>query len=115
MDVEDKVKFVFKDVKVDGVDFVKIVKEKIIVIDKKVEYKFDFVGIIFFKEVMLVVFKLDKNGVLDVVLMVDLIIYKISYYIIKVIDKIEKKFDWKFYKNCLKEVIFKDKISDRVF
>ncbi|HEO4202695.1 TPA: peptidylprolyl isomerase PrsA [Streptococcus agalactiae] len=115
LDAEDKAKSVLKDVKADGADFAKIAKEKTTATDKKVEYKFDSAGTTLPKEVMSAAFKLDKNGVSDVVSTVDSTTYKTSYYIIKVTDKTEKKSDWKFYKNRLKEVILKDKTSDRAF
>ncbi|HFU7299810.1 TPA: peptidylprolyl isomerase PrsA [Streptococcus agalactiae] len=115
LDAEDKAKSVLKDVKADGADFAKIAKEKTTATDKKVEYKFDSVGTTLPKEVMSAAFKLDKNGVSDVVSTVDSTTYKTSYYIIKVTDKTEKKSDWKSYKNRLKEVILKDKTSDRAF
>lgn len=115
LDAEDKAKSVLKDVKADGADFAKIAKEKTTATDKKVEYKFDSAGTSLPKEVMSAAFKLDKNGVSDVVSTVDSTTYKISYYIIKVTDKTEKKSDWKSYKNRLKEVILKDKTSDRAF
>lgn len=115
LDAEDKAKSVLKDVKADGADFAKIAKEKTTATDKKVEYKFDSAGTTLPKEVMSAAFKLDKNGVSDVVSTVDSITYKTSYYIIKVTDKTEKKSDWKSYKNRLKEVILKDKTSDRAF
>ncbi|HFU6822624.1 TPA: peptidylprolyl isomerase PrsA [Streptococcus agalactiae] len=115
LDAEDKAKSVLKDVKVDGADFAKIAKEKTTATDKKVEYKFDSAGTTLPKEVMSAAFKLDKNGVSDVVSTVDSTTYKTSYYIIKVTDKTEKKSDWKSYKNRLKEVILKDKTSDRAF
>ncbi|HEO3732995.1 TPA: peptidylprolyl isomerase PrsA [Streptococcus agalactiae] len=115
LDAEDKAKSVLKDVKADGADFAKIAKEKTTATDKKVEYKFDSAGTTLPKEVMSAAFKLDKNGVSDVVSTVDSTTYKTSYYIIKVTDKTEKKSDWKSYKNCLKEVILKDKTSDRAF
>lgn len=115
LDAEDKAKSVLKDVKADGADFAKIAKEKTTATDKKVEYKFDSAGTSLPKEVMSAAFKLDKNGVSDVVSTVDSTTYKTSYYIIKVTDKTEKKSDWKFYKNRLKEVILKDKTSDRAF
>ncbi|HEO0736813.1 TPA: peptidylprolyl isomerase PrsA [Streptococcus agalactiae] len=115
LDAEDKAKSVLKDVKADGADFAKIAKEKTTATDKKVEYKFDSAGTSLPKEVMSAAFKLDKNGVSDVVSTVDSTTYKTSYYIIKVTDKTEKKSDWKSYKNRLKEVIFKDKTSDRAF
>lgn len=115
LDAEDKAKSVLKDVKADGADFAKIAKEKTTATDKKVEYKFDSAGTTLPKEVMSAAFKLDKNGVSDVVSTVDSTTYKTSYYIIKVTDKTEKKSDWKSYKNRLKEVILKDKISDRAF
>ncbi|HEN7112306.1 TPA: peptidylprolyl isomerase PrsA [Streptococcus agalactiae] len=115
LDAEDKAKSVLKDVKADGADFAKIAKEKTTATDKKVEYKFDSAGTTLPKEVMSVAFKLDKNGVSDVVSTVDSTTYKTSYYIIKVTDKTEKKSDWKSYKNRLKEVILKDKTSDRAF
>ncbi|HFH7238383.1 TPA: peptidylprolyl isomerase PrsA [Streptococcus agalactiae] len=115
LDAEDKAKSVLKDVKADGADFAKIAKEKTTAIDKKVEYKFDSAGTTLPKEVMSAAFKLDKNGVSDVVSTVDSTTYKTSYYIIKVTDKTEKKSDWKSYKNRLKEVILKDKTSDRAF
>lgn len=115
LDAEDKAKSVLKDVKADGADFAKIAKEKTTATDKKVEYKFDSAGTTHPKEVMAAAFKLDKNGVSDVVSTVDSTTYKTSYYIIKVTDKTEKKSDWKSYKNRLKEVILKDKTSDRAF
>lgn len=115
LDAEDKAKSVLKDVKTDGADFAKIAKEKTTATDKKVEYKFDSAGTSLPKEVMSAAFKLDKNGVSDVVSTVDSTTYKTSYYIIKVTDKTEKKSDWKSYKNRLKEVILKDKTSDRAF
>ncbi|HIC0207395.1 TPA: peptidylprolyl isomerase PrsA [Streptococcus agalactiae] len=115
LDAEDKAKSVLKDVKADGADFAKIAKEKTTATDKKVEYKFDSAGTTLPKEVMSAAFKLDKNGVSDVVSTVDSTTYKTSYYIIKVTDKTEKKSDWKSYKNRLKEVIIKDKTSDRAF
>lgn len=115
LDAEDKAKSVLKDVKADGADFAKIAKEKTTATDKKVEYKFDSAGTSLPKEVMSAAFKLDKNGVSDVVSTVDSTTYKTSYYIIKVTDKTEKKADWKSYKNRLKEVILKDKTSDRAF
>ncbi|HFH8730430.1 TPA: peptidylprolyl isomerase PrsA [Streptococcus agalactiae] len=115
LDSEDKAKSVLKDVKADGADFAKIAKEKTTATDKKVEYKFDSAGTTLPKEVMSAAFKLDKNGVSDVVSTVDSTTYKTSYYIIKVTDKTEKKSDWKSYKNRLKEVILKDKTSDRAF
>ncbi|HFV2541807.1 TPA: peptidylprolyl isomerase PrsA [Streptococcus agalactiae] len=115
LDAEDKAKSVLKDVKDDGADFAKIAKEKTTATDKKVEYKFDSAGTTLPKEVMSAAFKLDKNGVSDVVSTVDSTTYKTSYYIIKVTDKTEKKSDWKSYKNRLKEVILKDKTSDRAF
>lgn len=115
LDAEDKAKSVLKDVKADGADFAKIAKEKTTATDKKVEYKFDSSGTTLPKEVMSAAFKLDKNGVSDVVSTVDSTTYKTSYYIIKVTDKTEKKSDWKSYKNRLKEVILKDKTSDRAF
>ncbi|HGL8840184.1 TPA: peptidylprolyl isomerase PrsA [Streptococcus agalactiae] len=115
LDAEDKAKSVLKDVKADGADFAKIAKEKTTATDKKVEYKFDSAGTSLPKEVMSAAFKLDKNGVSDVVSTVDSTTYKTSYYIIKVTDKTEKKSDWKSYKNRLKEVILKDKTSDRAF
>ncbi|HFH7819098.1 TPA: peptidylprolyl isomerase PrsA [Streptococcus agalactiae] len=115
LDTEDKAKSVLKDVKADGADFAKIAKEKTTATDKKVEYKFDSAGTTLPKEVMSAAFKLDKNGVSDVVSTVDSTTYKTSYYIIKVTDKTEKKSDWKSYKNRLKEVILKDKTSDRAF
>ncbi|HGC9800682.1 TPA: peptidylprolyl isomerase PrsA [Streptococcus agalactiae] len=115
LDAEDKAKSVLKDVKADGADFAKIAKEKTTATDKKVEYKFDSAGTTLPKEVMSAAFKLDKNSVSDVVSTVDSTTYKTSYYIIKVTDKTEKKSDWKSYKNRLKEVILKDKTSDRAF
>ncbi|HGI3688800.1 TPA: peptidylprolyl isomerase PrsA [Streptococcus agalactiae] len=115
LDAEDKAKSVLKDVKADGADFAKIAKEKTTATDKEVEYKFDSAGTTLPKEVMSAAFKLDKNGVSDVVSTVDSTTYKTSYYIIKVTDKTEKKSDWKSYKNRLKEVILKDKTSDRAF
>lgn len=115
LDAEDKAKSVLKDVKADGADFAKIAKEKTTATDKKIEYKFDSAGTTLPKEVMSAAFKLDKNGVSDVVSTVDSTTYKTSYYIIKVTDKTEKKSDWKSYKNRLKEVILKDKTSDRAF
>lgn len=115
LDAEDKAKSVLKDVKADGADFAKIAQEKTTATDKKVEYKFDSAGTTLPKEVMSAAFKLDKNGVSDVVSTVDSTTYKTSYYIIKVTDKTEKKSDWKSYKNRLKEVILKDKTSDRAF
>ncbi|HEO0229790.1 TPA: peptidylprolyl isomerase PrsA [Streptococcus agalactiae] len=115
LDAEDKAKSVLKDVKADGADFAKIAKEKTTATDKKVEYKFDSAGTSLPQEVMSAAFKLDKNGVSDVVSTVDSTTYKTSYYIIKVTDKTEKKSDWKSYKNRLKEVILKDKTSDRAF
>ncbi|HGD3711648.1 TPA: peptidylprolyl isomerase PrsA [Streptococcus agalactiae] len=115
LDAEDKAKSVLKDVKADGADFAKIAKEKTTATDKKVEYKFDSAGTTLPKEVISAAFKLDKNGVSDVVSTVDSTTYKTSYYIIKVTDKTEKKSDWKSYKNRLKEVILKDKTSDRAF
>ncbi|KAF1124523.1 foldase PrsA [Streptococcus agalactiae] len=115
LDAEDKAKSVLKDVKADGADFAKIAKEKTTATDKKVEYKFDSAGTSLPKEVMSAAFKLDKNGVSDVVSTVDSTTYKTSYYIIKVTDRTEKKSDWKSYKNRLKEVILKDKTSDRAF
>lgn len=115
LDAEDKAKSVLKDVKADGADFAKIAKEKTTATDKKVEYKFDSAGTSLPKEAMSAAFKLDKNGVSDVVSTVDSTTYKTSYYIIKVTDKTEKKSDWKSYKNRLKEVILKDKTSDRSF
>lgn len=115
LDAEDKAKSVLKDVKADGADFANIAKEKTTATDKKVEYKFDSAGTTLPKEVMSAAFKLDKNGVSDVVSTVDSTTYKTSYYIIKVTDKTEKKSDWKSYKNRLKEVILKDKTSDRAF
>ncbi|HFU9651307.1 TPA: peptidylprolyl isomerase PrsA [Streptococcus agalactiae] len=115
LDAEDKAKSVLKDVKADGADFAKIAKEKTTATDKKVEYKFDSAGTTLPKEVMSAAFNLDKNGVSDVVSTVDSTTYKTSYYIIKVTDKTEKKSDWKSYKNRLKEVILKDKTSDRAF
>lgn len=115
LDAEDKAKSVLKDVKADGADFAKIAKEKTTATDKKVEYKFDSAGTSLPKEVMSAAFKLDKNGVSDVVSTVDSTTYKTSYYIIKVTDKTEKKSDWKSYKNRLKEVILKDKTSERAF
>lgn len=115
LDAEDKAKSVLKDVKADGADFAMIAKEKTTATDKKVEYKFDSAGTSLPKEVMSAAFKLDKNGVSDVVSTVDSTTYKTSYYIIKVTDKTEKKSDWKSYKNRLKEVILKDKTSDRSF
>lgn len=115
LDAEDKAKSVLKDIKADGADFAKIAKEKTTATDKKVEYKFDSAGTTLPKEVMSAAFKLDKNGVSDVVSTVDSTTYKTSYYIIKVTDKTEKKSDWKSYKNRLKEVILKDKTSDRAF
>ncbi|MCC9692114.1 foldase PrsA, partial [Streptococcus agalactiae] len=84
LDAEDKAKSVLKDVKADGADFAKIAKEKTTATDKKVEYKFDSAGTSLPKEVMSAAFKLDKNGVSDVVSTVDSTTYKTSYYIIKV-------------------------------
>ncbi|WP_424555641.1 peptidylprolyl isomerase PrsA [Streptococcus agalactiae] len=115
LDAEDKAKAVLKDVKAEGADFAKIAKEKTTATDKKVEYKFDSAGTSLPKEVMSAAFKLDKNGVSDVVSTVDSTTYKTSYYIVKVTDKTEKKSDWKAYKNRLKEVILKDKTSDKAF
>lgn len=60
-------------------------------------------------------FKLDKDGISDVISVLDSSTYTTSYYIVKVTNKTEKNADWKTYKSSLKKIIINQKTKDTNF
>lgn len=115
LDSQDTANSVLSEVKADGADFAKIAKEKTTESKKKYEYKFDSADTTLPTDVMSAAFKLDKDGISDVVSVVDSSTYKTTYYIVKVTAKEEKKADWKSYKARLKKAIMNEKTSDASF
>ncbi len=115
LDSEDTAKTVLESVKADGADFAKIAKEKTTTSKNKYEYTFDSADSTLPSDVMSAAFKLDKDGISDVISVVDSSTYKTAYYIVKVTAKAEKKTDWKSYKARLKKTIMNKKTSDASF
>lgn len=115
LDSEDTAKSVLEQVKAEGADFSSIAKDKTTQSDKKIEYKFDSAGTSLPTDVMSAAFKLDKDGISDVISVLDSSTYTTSYYIVKVTNKTEKNADWKTYKSSLKKIIINQKTKDTNF
>lgn len=115
LDSEDTAKSVLEEVKAEGADFASIAKDKTTQTDKKIEYKFDSAGTSLPTDVMSAAFKLDKDGISDIISVLDSSTYTTSYYIVKVTNKTEKNADWKTYKSSLKKIIINSKTTDTNF
>ncbi|MCI7677980.1 MAG: peptidylprolyl isomerase PrsA [Streptococcus orisratti] len=112
---EETAKTVLESVKAEGADFESIAKEKTTEADKKVSYTFDSADTTLPSDVMSAAFKLDKDGISDVISVLDSSTYTYSYYIVKTTEKTEKDSDWKTYKKRLKKLLMAKYQSDTSF
>ena len=109
LDSEDKAKEVLEAAKAEGADFAQIAKENstdTATKDKGGEVKFDSGT---------AAFKLDENGISDVITVSAGQNYSASYYIVKLNKKTEKGSDWKKYEKRLKEIIVEGRKQDTNF
>lgn len=113
LDNQETANGVLSEVKAAGADFAKIAADKSV--DEKVDYKFDSASTDLPKEVIDAAVKLDKDGLSELVPVVNTSNFTTSYYIIKVIAKSEKNADWKTYQDRLKEAYLAEKAKDTNF
>ena len=112
---EETANSVLESVKADGADFEKIATEKTTDTDKKVKYTFDSADTDLPSDVMSAAFSQDKDGISDVISVLDSSTYTYSYYIVKTTEKTEKDSDWKTYKKRLKKILMAKYQSDSNF
>lgn len=110
---EETAKSVLAEVKAAGADFGKIAADKSV--DEKVDYAFDSASTDVPQEVVAAAVKLDKDGISEVIPVINTTNYTTSYYIVKVIAKSEKNADWKTYQERLKETYIAKKSADATF
>lgn len=115
LDSEETAKSVLDKVKAGGADFAAIAKENTTGDKEKIEYTFDSSKLELPKDVQTAAFALEKDGISDVITVLDTRNYTSNYYIVKVTQKAEKKDDWKAYEKELKEVIINAKKADPTF
>ena len=117
MDAEDKAKEVQEKAK-NGEDFAGLAKENstdTATKDKAGEMKFDSASSTLPTEVNKVVFGMEKDQVSDVIGVANPQTGKTNYYIVKMINKSEKKADWKEYKKRLEEIQLNAKLADPTY
>ena len=115
LDNEETAKSVAEKAKA-GDDFANLAKENstdTATKEKGGEMKFDSASSTLPEEVNKVVFGLNKDQVSDLVSVANARTGKTDYYIVKMVNKTEKKKDWKDYKDRLKEIQINQKLSDR--
>ena len=115
LDSEDKAKEVLEAAKAEGADFAQIAKENstdTATKDKGGEVKFDSGTADIPSQVKEAAFKLDENGISDVITVSAGQNYSPSYYIVKLDKKTEKGSDWKKYEKRLKEIIIEGRKQD---
>ena len=118
LDSEDKAKEVLEAAKAEGADFAQIAKENstdTATKDKGGEVKFDSGTADIPSQVKEAAFKLDENGISDVITVSAGQNYSASYYIVKLNKKTEKGSDWKKYEKRLKEIIVEGRKQDTNF
>ena len=118
LDSEDKAKEVLEAVKAEGADFTQIAKENstdTATKDKGGEVTFDSGTADIPSQVKEAAFKLDENGISDVITVSEGQNYSTSYYIVKLNKKTEKGSDWKKYEKRLKEILTADRKNDANF
>ena len=111
LDSEDKAKEVLEAAKAEGADFAQIAKENstdTATKDKGGEVKFDSGTADIPSQVKEAAFKLDENGISDVITVSAGQNYSASYYIVK-------GSDWKKYEKRLKEIIVEGRKQDTNF
>lgn len=113
LDNQETANSVLTEVKAEGADFGKIAADKSI--DETYDYKFDSASTDLPKEVIDAAVKLDKDGISEVIPVVNTSNYTTSYYIVKMIAKSEKNADWKTYQERLKETYLAEKAKDTNF
>ena len=115
LDSEDKAKEVLEAAKAEGADFAQIAKENstdTATKDKGGEVTFDSGTTDIPSQVKEATFKLDENGISDVITVSAGQNYSASYYIVKLNKKTEKASDWKTYEKRLKEIIVEGRKQD---
>ena len=115
LDSEDKAKEVLEAAKAEGADFAQIAKDNstdTATKDKGGEVKFDSGTADVPSQVKEAAFKLDENGISDVITVSAGQNYSASYYIVKLNKKTEKGSDWKKYEKRLKEIIVDGRKQD---
>ena len=115
LDSEDKAKEVLEAAKAEGADFAQIAKDNstdTATKDKGGEVKFDSGTADIPSQVKEAAFKLDENGISDVITVSAGQNYSASYYIVKLNKKTEKGSDWKKYEKRLKEIIVDGRKQD---
>ena len=115
LDAEDKAKEVLEAAKAEGADFAQIAKDNstdTATKDKGGEVKFDSGTADIPSQVKEAAFKLDENGISDVITVSAGQNYSASYYIVKLNKKTEKGSDWKKYEKRLKEIIVNGRKQD---
>ena len=118
LDSEDKAKEVLEAAKAEGADFAQIAKDNstdTATKDKGGEVKFDSGTADIPSQVKEAAFKLDENGISDVITVSAGQNYSASYYIVKLNKKTEKGSDWKKYEKRLKEIIVDGRKQDTNF
>lgn len=118
LDSEDKAKEVLEAAKAEGADFAQIAKDNstdTATKDKGGEVKFDSGTADIPSQVKDAAFKLDENGISDVITVSAGQNYSASYYIVKLNKKTEKGSDWKKYEKRLKEIIVDGRKQDTNF
>ena len=101
--------------KAEGADFAQIAKDNstdTATKDKGGEVKFDSGTADIPSQVKEAAFKLDENGISDVITVSAGQNYSASYYIVKLNKKTEKGSDWKKYEKRLKEIIVDGRKQD---
>ena len=108
-------KEVLEAAKAEGADFAQIAKDNstdTATKDKGGEVKFDSGTADIPSQVKEAAFKLDENGISDVITVSAGQNYSASYYIVKLNKKTEKGSDWKKYEKRLKEIIVDGRKQD---
>lgn len=117
LDSEDKAKEILEQAKAEGADFAQLAKENstdTATKDKGGELKFDSATRTVPEAVKQAAFKLNENGLSDVVAVPESQT-TFSYYIVKVTKKTEKSSNWKDYEAKLKDAIVSQKENDATF
>ena len=112
---EDKAKEVLEAAKAEGADFAQIAKDNstdTATKDKGGEVKFDSGTAGIPSQVKEAAFKLNENGISDVITVSAGQNYSASYYIVKLNKKTDKGSDWKKYEKRLKEIIVDGRKQD---
>ncbi|MGT2866712.1 peptidyl-prolyl cis-trans isomerase [Streptococcus fryi] len=112
-DSEDDAKAILEKAKAEGTDFAALAKEKSK--SEKTEYTFDSSSSDLPADVKTAAFGLAKDGLSEVVTVLDVKNYTNSYYIVKATKKTEKGNDWKAYKKELESAYLNQKKSDPTF